>query len=172
LRNQQDSPLLRLPGELRNKIYEYAYGGMIIKAFTASTKDKHYPVYEQGNWTLLPFSTGDLLNSTMVCRQVYSEIGGIPILHNELWFSIKSMSTKLSKIATAKREKLTTIWIYVRNFKSMSQKPEPQIRHLQGLELVNVVKSSDSSWKMPGLDTLTHAVIGLKVGLNVTIHFE
>jgi hypothetical protein len=98
LRNQKESPLLRLPGELRNKIYEYAYGGMIIQTHT---DDKSYPIFEQQSLAILPFSTNDLLTSTMVCRQFHSEVGVIPLLRNELCFnSITGMSTKLTESAT------------------------------------------------------------------------
>jgi hypothetical protein len=107
LRNQKESPLLRLPGELRNKIYEYAYGGMIIRTHT---DDKSYPIFEQQSLAILPFSTNDLLTSTMVCRQFHSEVGVIPLLRNELCFnSITGMSTKLTEFAPKWRGKLRSV---------------------------------------------------------------
>jgi hypothetical protein len=141
LRNQKNSPLLRLPGEIRNKIYEYAYGGIIFKITDHLSNDS---VYEQESWDLLPFSAADIFKSTMVCHQIHNEIGLIPLLHNEPWFEVNTMSAKLSMIAPAQRNKIKAIWVYVRGLgrlTSIESKPGV-IEHLDGLELVNMVKSS------------------------------
>jgi hypothetical protein len=74
--------------------------------------DKSYPVFEQQSLAILPFSANDLLNSTMVCRQIHSEVGLIPLLRNELCFNgIVGISTKLTEFAPQWRAKLRSVRI-------------------------------------------------------------
>lgn len=114
LRNQKKSPLLRIPGELRNNIYEHAYGGMIIRAFTY---DDRYPVFDKQSSTRLPFFASDVLNSMTVCHQVHSEIGIIPVLHSELSFNnIAKMSSKLAGFAPRWCGKLRCVRLVATDF--------------------------------------------------------
>ena len=67
LRNQQESPLLRLPAEIRNAIYHYALGGNNVPCHDLDMfKD---PV---GDWTpTRPVS--NLTTITRACRQTHAE---------------------------------------------------------------------------------------------------
>jgi hypothetical protein len=158
-------------------IYEYAYGGMIIRAFT---DEKYYPVYEKGSWTLLPFSASDFLASTMVYRQMHSEIGLMPILCNELWFKdATKMSKKLSELAPKWRGSLRSVRLSAANFASamdLIKKLEEDAavtEHLKGVDLVLVTTQK-------GLDKpITEAyrlrcclMIERKLGRKVKIEFD
>jgi hypothetical protein len=155
LRNQKNSPLLRLPGEIRNKIYEYAYGGMIIKVYGDPEGDS---IHEQGSWTRLSFSLEDLFTSTMVCRQIHSEIGLIPLLNNELWFEMGTMSPRLSMMAPTQRNEIKTIWVYIHDIGSLTENVQLEIKHLDGLELVNIVKSSAEDFRSLPFEIFEFAV--------------
>jgi hypothetical protein len=70
LQNQEASPLLQLPGEIRNKIYQYALGGHHIYL------NEHQPSFKRliirgvdGKQT----SKGDLFALGYTCRQTHSE---------------------------------------------------------------------------------------------------
>lgn len=61
LRNQRDSPLLRLPGELRNKIYRYTLSDHLWKL--------NVPESRHGK---------TFASLAQVCRQTHMEIGVLP----------------------------------------------------------------------------------------------
>ncbi|KAJ4372367.1 hypothetical protein N0V83_004141 [Neocucurbitaria cava] len=79
LSNQKNSPLLRLPGELRNRIYEYALGGHLVEPVcglgrleTVKDCQLRYCPYESKKETdYKPWD--ELLALTYVCRQVNQE---------------------------------------------------------------------------------------------------
>jgi hypothetical protein len=158
-------------------IYEYAYGGMIIRAFT---NDKYYPVYEKGSWSLLPFSANDFLASTMVCRQMHSEIGLIPILCNELWFKdAAKMSKKLSEFAPKWRGRLKSVRLSAVNFASAInlikklEKDAAVTEHLKGVDfvLVTTEKGLDKPITEP-YRLRCRLMIERKLGRKVKIEFD
>ena len=86
--NRLLSPLLRLPGEIRNIIYTYAFTEQCILVCRAvlprfqlrvepsgypKTTTRRYPLYQ-------------LLNQRAVCRQIYSETTGLIFRSNEFRF--------------------------------------------------------------------------------------
>lgn len=84
LRNQTTSRLLILPAELRNQIYDYAFGGFDIK-FTI--RGVHNLVYERNSETeghkSQPVCTLiELVQSTTICRQIHFETALLPLLKN------------------------------------------------------------------------------------------
>jgi hypothetical protein len=60
-RNQADSPLLRMPGELRNTINDYILDHQIVTLTTT------------GETTFMAADVQNALNLTQVCRQTYAE---------------------------------------------------------------------------------------------------
>ncbi|CAN9339028.1 unnamed protein product [Alternaria sp. RS040] len=80
--NQRNSPLLRLPAELRNRVYEYALGGHEIWVTTPipETKTKIY----LDRWGDVPAFT--LLK---VCSQIYAEAALLPYSLNTFFFNGK-----------------------------------------------------------------------------------
>ena len=74
-RNQLDSPLLRLPGELRNAIYEQVLGNWDFRMVYIKNAYPQLGLYcrragESGRWQRLTSALATLL---FVCRQIYAE---------------------------------------------------------------------------------------------------
>ena len=74
-RNQTESPLLRLPGELRNKIYEYALSQSIFQIVWYN----HY-----GDHLVRTFYPLDLAYLPKTCRQIYQETLLLPTSLNPI----------------------------------------------------------------------------------------
>ncbi|KAH7086857.1 hypothetical protein FB567DRAFT_592725 [Paraphoma chrysanthemicola] len=75
--HNRNSPLLRLPGEIRNRIYEYAFGGENVYSIAI------FSTPEVEGWDSEVFNSnipnfGDLVSPTMVCRQIYDEARTLP----------------------------------------------------------------------------------------------
>ncbi|KAF2831016.1 hypothetical protein CC86DRAFT_281657, partial [Ophiobolus disseminans] len=64
-RNQQESPFLRLPGELRNRVYHYALSDVVLSVYRSGTP----PTYLQ----VIPHSASAAASKFAVCRQVHAE---------------------------------------------------------------------------------------------------
>ena len=111
LQNQKMSPLLRLPREIRNRIYDYAFSVQ----FTIVRNNPSYP-------TRLTFRAGDaypllkrnsfakLLAVTRVCRQIYSEAALLPFRLNV--FRIHQLATLVKfteYMQPAQRAAITTL---------------------------------------------------------------
>jgi hypothetical protein len=75
--------LLRLPGELRNKIYEYVFGGheVMLKRDIWYAKDRMYCYAHDSPVSLW----SDLLSRTTICRQIYEETRLLPYALNTFW---------------------------------------------------------------------------------------
>ncbi|KAI8940192.1 hypothetical protein NX059_003898 [Plenodomus lindquistii] len=76
LRNQKTSPLLRLPAELRNNIYQLVFEGRSI----ASTRDDFQPCVTLGRTPLRTLN----ISLLFTCRQTYSETRLIPFAVNPM----------------------------------------------------------------------------------------
>tara|TARA_R110002003_G_scaffold126_11_gene11531 strand:+ start:1595 stop:2161 length:567 start_codon:yes stop_codon:yes gene_type:complete len=78
--HNSNSLLLRLPGELRNKIYEYAFGGHEVKLQCGPwSDDEDLYCYTQDSTVSL---WSDLLSRTTICRQIYGETRLLPYALN------------------------------------------------------------------------------------------
>ncbi|KAF3001554.1 hypothetical protein E8E13_009737 [Curvularia kusanoi] len=80
VRNQAQSPLLRLPAELRNKIYNY-YPFLFLEL------DQLHPDYYSGEHNFFALST--------VCRQLHSETALLPFSLNSLVVEARALTTDL-----------------------------------------------------------------------------
>ncbi|KAI4681739.1 uncharacterized protein J4E84_007334 [Alternaria hordeiaustralica] len=83
LRNQLESPLLRLPAELRNKIYVYVGAATVIQVVTRSPTPANAEEYTK----LLKYPQPDLLNT---CNQVRQE--GSYLLYKYALFDLSNCS--------------------------------------------------------------------------------
>lgn len=100
-RNQQQSPLLRLPGELRNRIYELALSGFcIISEYKCDEGKAYLVVYRdeiikrEGAKDLLDgthyqdtnkaFKAPQFRALTTACRQLFAETESLPLTLNEV----------------------------------------------------------------------------------------
>jgi hypothetical protein len=84
LRNQQKSPLLRLPAELRNKIYGHVLGGFII-SFRTSRPRHHCLIRFKFSRKIGEFKPSNLL---LICRQINAEAQLLPFELNEFNYRI------------------------------------------------------------------------------------
>ncbi|KAI4685066.1 hypothetical protein J4E81_008878 [Alternaria sp. BMP 2799] len=83
VRNQLESPLLRLPAELRNKIYVYVGAATVIQVVTRSPTPANAEEYTK----LLKYQQPDLLNT---CKQVRQE--GSSLLYKYALFDLSKCS--------------------------------------------------------------------------------
>jgi hypothetical protein len=84
LRNQQQSPLHRLPTELRNNIYGHVLGGFIISFPTARPRH-HCLIRFKSSRKIAEFKPSNLL---LVCRQINAEAQLLPFELNEFNYRI------------------------------------------------------------------------------------
>jgi hypothetical protein len=135
LRNQKDSPLLRLPAELRNQIYAYTFKNLKVRT---ATRFGPYPSYEPGYCcVLLPYHVSALLNSATACRQIHIETDLLFFKNTELDFTVWSTMVKtLSRIEPRQRMAIKTICIGIYS-RPIGRNICP-IKHMDGLEHVHL----------------------------------
>lgn len=115
LQNQRQSPLLRLPGELRNQIYHYALEGIhiVVEEDIESYVTRGGRLY----WTRAWQGRSDKLRQpkaflglTQACHQVHSEIGLLPfeLLTVQFYFE-REHGTFLNMLSEAQRTAITTV---------------------------------------------------------------
>jgi hypothetical protein len=113
-RNRHQSSLLRLPGELRNKIYRYAMSGVTLSIFPSpnSRERFHLHAHLAGATTVAVPSSKvlDMTSLTRVCRQVYVETLLLPF--QAITFHIHSDGSFLKFIdvlSDAERDAISTV---------------------------------------------------------------
>lgn len=77
IRNQNQSPILRLPAEIRNKVYKYVLGGRIYRFKDA---------IDRGRAVLDTKGERHILGLLLVCHQTYSEASLLPYSLNKFSF--------------------------------------------------------------------------------------
>lgn len=78
--NQKQSPLLKLPPELRNKIYDHVLEGMCVSLVKYNnSKPNHIEYIHSASGCAI---VGNPLNLLSVCRQVYLEASLLPYTLN------------------------------------------------------------------------------------------
>ncbi|KAF2831037.1 hypothetical protein CC86DRAFT_401596 [Ophiobolus disseminans] len=70
LRNRRGSPLLRLPAELRNRIYDHVFGGLRTQAQMLITPYKYTRtvVIVDDKWLPALWTTQGFMRITTICR--------------------------------------------------------------------------------------------------------
>ena len=127
-RNSKESSLLRLPGELRNKIYKYATSGQIISLRrTFLVKDRSLcPVKSCLRSPAAPFESlrrdhesngfwpANLVNLEAVCKQACAETGVIDIWANNTFIFESPIAYRLTmeQLPMDQREKFRVIVLY------------------------------------------------------------
>jgi hypothetical protein len=111
IKNQLKSPLLRLPAELRNNIYEYVCGGLIIcpTAIEASPYrlwSRHQRDSLDSDWKPLESPTKYLL----VCRQMHAEMALLVLKLNDFGFlHFRYFSHFVSRLSEQQRAAITSV---------------------------------------------------------------
>jgi len=121
--NQRNSPLLRLPAELRNQIYKYALGGHIVLLGTTHElvyprKPRLYPEEPISHFALL-----------RVCSQIHAEAALLPYSLNIFHFFTdpSSINAFMSSISTSQLGALTILVIQI---KDVCRNPDYMSPHL------------------------------------------
>ncbi|KAH5516048.1 hypothetical protein HBI31_006450 [Parastagonospora nodorum] len=163
--NQRNSPLLRLPGEIRNRIYEHVLGGNTIRiryeTYRPNNKDdalsrvvpvfkyhctvfhKRVDPYKLKQLPDVETSTGfPLLND--VCRQLYLETGPLPFKLNTIAFekynTVFNFLVHEQRLTRQQRQALTKIIIW-------DELPGANVlTYLPNLEKVFLGSSEHDSW--------------------------
>jgi hypothetical protein len=89
-RNQLTSPLLRLPGELRNKIYATAFREEYINVRRDANDRLHFRAATHAlpsSTTITNYLFSRLFATTTVCRQIYAETAVLPVRLNVFRFA-------------------------------------------------------------------------------------
>jgi len=117
IRNQVQSPLLRLPAELRNHIFDYVFENITVDfdhqetmhgdyVFTAFSRDTYQD--RRSKWTL-----PEIVRTTTVCRQIRAETALLPFTRSV--FDLTSYTARgiqgalLSKILPMQRDAITRL---------------------------------------------------------------
>jgi hypothetical protein len=82
MRNPQPSPFLQLPGELRNRVYEYASCEQAIAVSRAGSGKIKFMVEPHNYPTARRYPLSDLLVRTAICREIYYEAFNLPMRLN------------------------------------------------------------------------------------------
>lgn len=83
-RNKQTSRLLRLPAELRNRVFGYVFGGKSIALYIKNNVGSYggeirpYSTPPDERFYSTIHSQNDILKALTVCRQIYSECRDLP----------------------------------------------------------------------------------------------
>ncbi|CAO2656897.1 Nn.00g057000.m01.CDS01 [Neocucurbitaria sp. VM-36] len=110
LRNQTESPLLRLPGEIRNKIYDYAFSGHIIHVFG---NEPNHSLYGSVDWLPVGYSLSMLIKTTTLCRQIRSETALLPFGCNKFWVSPPLLPDFLTTLGPQQRDAIKVVGVSV-----------------------------------------------------------
>jgi hypothetical protein len=188
IKSQNDSPLLRLPGEIRNKIYEYALGGNTILICLSSHKPPFGrliseivdPRQETSRQVIrtVPFSA--LLQLPGVCRQLRSEAGSLPYALSKfvVRVGLEFLERFVEALPYKMRSYIKTLgipWQYDSIFflADMHQTQKANLRCLPALEKITLLRLWQSSgfqerFRNHDLTADTREITKLEVTVNVS----
>jgi hypothetical protein len=112
MRNQQESPLIRLPRELRDEIYRYAIGGNEITIFHPGPNVRSFIVYAgvYNDRAQTNAKWNELFGLSLTCRQLNVETKLLPYQLN-VWANVlgTEFGDFLSQLKANKQQAITTI---------------------------------------------------------------
>ncbi|KAF1946258.1 hypothetical protein EJ02DRAFT_248378 [Clathrospora elynae] len=138
LRNRRESPLVRVPAEIRNKIYGYALGGLEFHIKRSDHEGKWFRAKRLAIATRpidadrqeLPKFDPELLALTATCRQIYIETKLLPLAANEFIGSLNYLKSLVSGciIDSTRLLFIEKLRIYVTDTEIEDEDGEYQIR--------------------------------------------
>ncbi|KAF1360511.1 hypothetical protein EJ07DRAFT_177226 [Lizonia empirigonia] len=112
VKENQNSPLLCLPPEIRNRIWDYTLGHNTFRARPGCYRSRRIP-----RLTLAPDEPGINVAILRSCRQIYSETALMPVQLNTLAFSvIGDIVSVARRLKLHQRKQITTIRFEVSDF--------------------------------------------------------
>jgi hypothetical protein len=125
LQSQHLPTLLLLPGELRNKIYGYAVGGIhvfIHENLQTSPIMSRVVVYQDGA-NRGPGTIAEYLGFTQSCRQTQAEIGLLPFTMSTVHITrISKAYSLVSLLPDARRKAITTVVVTERDAANLARR--------------------------------------------------
>ena len=161
--NRQRSPLLRLPAELRNKIYGYALGGMELRV---SYRSKELGVVSAMSYdpsvSLTPLHRR--VGLTLVSRQLYAETKILPFELCTMDVIRSLFYNHIKRLNTTQRQAISTIRTHYMNARDGTVWTIlwSEVRKLTGLKRVEVFCCPTNL----GLSGRIHLVEAIKEGLG------
>lgn len=117
LHNQNNSPLLKLPAELRNKIYHYVFSGHVISMARSPRVPKMQVYLNGGHFRTTVISQPHFLALTATCRQICNETYLVPFELSELRitaysdFELETVQAFLDCLRTERRAAIASFCI-------------------------------------------------------------
>ena len=119
-RNTKESPLLRLPAELRSRIYSYVLGGLEIDTMRSGTRDRPIMIPRERtenderrslhDWVNARYAPTDTLLS---CRQINSEARLLPFSLNHFKLCrYPAFGALLDALKPAQRNAISTVRVF------------------------------------------------------------
>jgi len=161
--NRQRSPLLRLPAELRNKIYEYALGGMELRI---SYRTRKFALLSALSYdpsvSLTPLHR--FVGLTLVSRQLYAETKILPFDLCTMDVTRSSFHFQIERLNATQRQAISTIRMHYMNAISGAvwRFLWSEVRLLTGLKRVEVFCCPTNL----GLSGRIHLVEAVEKGLG------
>ena len=115
MRNQTESLLIRLPAELRNKIYVYALSVDCVFALPLHLGGMRGPLYGLELWIHLPARTWGVdrfintFSFLMTCRQIHHEARILPYTINIIQVSLRSLPVFVKVIPEVPRKSIEVL---------------------------------------------------------------
>ena len=137
--NRQRSPLLRLPAEIRNKIYGYALGGMKLRMPYRSKELGVVSAMSYGpSVSLTPLHR--LVGLTLVSRQLYAETKILPFELCTMHVIRSLFHYQIERLNTTQRQAISIIRTHYMNARDGKVWTIlwPEVRLLTGLKRVEV----------------------------------
>ncbi|KAF2036006.1 hypothetical protein EK21DRAFT_84386 [Setomelanomma holmii] len=152
-RNQRESPLLRLPSEVRNVIYELVLGGKTFKFKDAVNR---------GHASMVATSERHVLGLLYTCHQIYSEASLLPYSLNTFSFREFDVSLEpfLSHRRLAHNRAITSIELVTYQAARMWAAPDGFSEDFKEIEETEVI------WRFPNLREI-RVIVDLNVSLYV-----
>ncbi|KAI4631575.1 uncharacterized protein J4E87_002280 [Alternaria ethzedia] len=148
--NRQRSPLLRLPAELRNKIYEYALGGMELR-ISYRNRELGLVAAMFYNTPVLFTSLHRLVGLTLVSRQLYAETKILPFELCTMLALRFTFNDLIERLNITQRQAISTIRAHYRDAcNGTAWEDWPAVRSLKGLKCVVVFGCPTMEQLKPG----------------------
>ncbi|KAI4651704.1 uncharacterized protein J4E79_009185 [Alternaria viburni] len=137
--NRQRSPLLRLPAELRNKIYGYVLGGMKLRIAQRTRKLDFLAVASVDSpYAEIPLHT--LTGLTLVSRQLYAETRILPFELGIMFALDFTLDHPIKRLSITQRQAILFILRLLKGLKRVQVACVSTLKPLEYSQLVEVVK--------------------------------
>ncbi|KAI4648202.1 hypothetical protein J4E93_004614 [Alternaria ventricosa] len=140
-RNQLESPLLKLPGEVRNKIYNYVFS---VGSVHFGRSHHHYRTSET-DYVPEGCDPTDLLDVTSTCRQIRSDTSTLLFKNNVIIIDDQKLSKMVDQLEPHQLEAIKALEIifydlkgWIPNWTTISRQFAREFKHMLALERISI----------------------------------